>query len=115
MKLSVLLFVLGLKLKVAGLFNRDFRKTLRGKDFVLVIRTADGGRARTFFFKNGRVRSRWGRDRRADTELVWCDPDTAVRVMLSKDELDGFSAIGSSRLRILGNFEHAMRFIDVAG
>jgi hypothetical protein len=35
--------------------------------------------------------------------------------MLSGNELDSFSAIGRSQLRILGNFEYAMWFIDLAG
>lgn len=115
MKFSLLLFVLGIKLRATGLASKEFRKKLRRKDFVLAIRTSDGSRARTFFFRNGWVRSRPGRDPRAESELVWCDPDTAVRVMLSKDELDGFSAIGRRDLRIMGNFEYAFWFIELAG
>jgi hypothetical protein len=34
--------------------------------------------------------------------------------MLSSDELDAFSAIGRARLRILGDLENALRFMDLA-
>ena len=114
MKLSVLLFALALKLRVSALISAAFRKRLRGRDFAIVIRTAEQGPARTFRIRGGRIRSRSGRDRSADTELVWCDAQTAFRTMLSSNELDSFSAIGRARLRILGDLENALRFMDLA-
>ncbi len=115
MKFSLLLFALGAKLRLTGLASKEFRKLLRIERFILVIRTADGGRARTFHVRNGRASARRGMDPRADTELVWCDADTAARIMLSKNELDVYSAIGSSKLRILGNFKYALWFMRLAG
>ena len=114
MKLSVLLFFLGLKLRMSALISATFRKRLRNQNFAIVIRTAEEGPARTFRIHDGRIRSRSGRDRSADTELVWCDPQTAVRIMLSSEELDSFSAIGKAQLRVLGNFENVLRFMDLA-
>lgn len=110
----MLLHVLGAALRVRGLASRKFRKLLRVEQFILVIRTADGGRARSFHVRNGRAWARRGADRRADTELVWCDAETAARTMLSKNELDVYSAIGSSKLRILGNFKYALWFMKLA-
>ena len=114
MQLPTLLFLLALKLRVFALLSATFRKRLRNQDFALVIRTAHAGPARTFRVRDGRIRSRRGRDGSADTELVWCDPQTAVRIMLSSDELDSFSAIGKSQLRVVGNFENALRFMELA-
>jgi hypothetical protein len=114
MNLSVLLFLLGLKLRASALFSATFRKRLRNESFAIVIRTAEEGPARSFRIRGGRIRSRSGRDPSADTELVWCDPKTAVRIMLSSDELDSFSAIGKAQLRVLGNLENALRFMDLA-
>jgi hypothetical protein len=114
MKLSVLLFVLALKLRLSALISQAFRKRLRSKDFVIVIRTAEEGPARTFRIHGGRIRSSLGRDPSADTELVWHDAQTAFRTMLSSDELHSFSAIGQARLRILGDLENALRFMDLA-
>lgn len=115
MKFSLLLFVLGAKLRLTGLVSKEFRKLLRRENFILVIRTADAGRARTFHIRNGRAWARRGTEPRADTELVWCDPETAARILLSKNELDVYSAIGSSKLRILGNFKYALWFMRLAG
>ncbi len=115
MKFKLLLSVLGIKLRLNAIFSAAFRKRLRKKDLVLVIRTDVEKEARTYCIKGGKVRSRSGRDRSAETELVWCDCDTAVRIMLSKNELDGFSAIGRGQLRILGNFEQAFWFLELAG
>ena len=114
MKFSLLLVVLGIKLRMTALFSAAFRKKLRKKDFSLVIRTDDDRRARTFKIIKGKVRSKRGGNKSADTELVWCDEHTAVSVMLSKNELDGFSAIGRSDLRVTGNFENALWFMELA-
>jgi hypothetical protein len=109
-----LLFALSLKLRISARISATFRKRLRSKDFVIVIRTAERGPARTFRIHGGRIRSRWGRDPSADTELVWHDAGTAFRTMLSSNELDSFSAIGQARLRILGDLDNALRFMDLA-
>jgi len=114
MKFSLLLFVLALKLRISALLSQAFRKRLRKRDFVLVICIEGTGRARTFRVRNGRLRSRFGPTSSADTELIWCDERTAIRVMLSKNELDAFSAIGRGQLRIKGNFESAMVFMELA-
>jgi hypothetical protein len=114
MRLAALLFALGLKLRISALISAAFRKRLRHKDFVIVIRTAEPGPARTFCIRRGRIRSRPGRDPSADTELVWEDAQTALRTMLSSNELDSFSAIGRARLRILGDLDNALRFMDLA-
>lgn len=114
MKLSLLLFALGSKLRLLALISATFRKRLRGKDFVIVIRTAEPGPARSFRIQGGRVRSRSGGDPCAGTELVWRDTQTAFRTMLSSNELDVFSAIGRGQLRILGDLENALRFMNLA-
>lgn len=114
MKLALLLLGLDIKLRFTALTRRGFRKLLRKKDCVLVIRTEKPFEARTFRFRNGRILSYPGGSRKADTELVWCDADTAVKTMLSDNELDAFSAIGRSQLRIVGNFDNAIWFMELA-
>lgn len=115
MKLSLLLFAIAARLRFSWLTSRSFRRLSRLEDFVLTIRTADGTRARSFHFRRGWFWSRRGTSGRADTQLAWCDADTAVRALLSKNELEVYSAIGSSRLRILGNFKYALLFMKLAG
>jgi hypothetical protein len=114
-KFSILLFAIGAKLRMTGLASGQFRKLLRRERFVLVIRTEDGCRARTYHVGKGRAWARRGTDPRADTQLVWCDAETAARTLLSKNELDVYSAIGSSKLRIFGNFKYALWFMKLAG
>ncbi|WP_319522760.1 hypothetical protein [uncultured Desulfosarcina sp.] len=114
MKFSLLLFALGLKLRITAMFSKAFRKRVRRKDFSLTIQASDSGRSRTFYLKRGRIRSTGRKNRQTDTELLWCDAKTAVRVMLSKNDLDGFSAIGRRDLRIFGDFENALLFMDLA-
>lgn len=115
MKFRLLLFALAAKLRVTALISTEFRKRLRKKNMTLTIRTERVNEARTFQIAEGRIRSAAGRDPSAETELVWNDSGIAVRTMLSKNELDGFSAIGRGWLKILGNFENALLFMDLAG
>lgn len=115
MKFSLLLLAIAAKLRLSWLTSPYFRKLARRENFVLAIRTADGARARSYHFRNGWFWSRRGASGRADTELAWFDEDTAVRALLSKNELDVYSAIGSTRLRILGNFKYALWFMKLAG
>ena len=114
MKLSVLLFALKLKLTVLALASAAFRAKLRQKDCVLVIRTADRRRSRSFRFSKGSVSSRRGMDTDPDTELIWDDASTAFRVMASGRDTAILEAIGKSQLKILGNLEYALWFTAIA-
>ena len=55
MKLSLILFALGLKLRWSARFDAAFRKQLRDVNKLIVIRTRDGTRARSYHFRDGRV------------------------------------------------------------
>lgn len=114
MKLSLLLFALKLKLTVLALVSAAFRAKLSEKDCVLVIRTADRRRSRSFRFSKGSVSSRRGGHAEPDTELVWDDPATAFRVMASGQDSAILEAIGKSQLKILGNLEYALWFTAIA-
>jgi len=95
MNLSLLLLLLGLKLRASALFSAAFRKRLRNESFVIVIRAAEEGPARTFRIRGGRIRTRSGRDPSADTELVWCDPKTEQRKGLPSTRTRRSPATGS--------------------
>lgn len=114
MKFSLLLWVLGWKLKLSALFSGTFQKTIRHRSCYIVIRTADGARARSFQFVQGVITVRAGAHPEATAELVWRDGATAVAAMLSKNPLDTFSAIGRGELSIQGNLQDALWFSDVA-
>lgn len=114
MRLSLLLYVLKLKLKLTALVRSDFREKLREKDCVLVIRTRDGKQGRSFCFSKGAMTSGRGRHPAPDTELVWNDAATAFRIMAKNQETALLEAIGKSQLRIEGNLEFALWFTELA-
>jgi len=115
MKLSLILFVLGLKLWFSARFDATFRKQLLDIDRLIAIRTRDGLRARSYRFHDGRVSVSPGAHPEATAELVWSDVPIAIAAMLSKNELDTFSAIGRGDLVIVGNLQDALWFSDIAG
>ncbi len=114
MRLSLLLFALELKLRWCARFSRVFRGKIRYVDRIVVVRSEDGRHARSFIFRHDRVSAQRGVHPDATVQLIWDDVRTAVSVMLSKNELDTFSAIGQGELTIEGNLQDALWFNDVA-
>ena len=114
MRLSAILFLLGVKLRWSAWRHDDFRKRLRRVERIIVIRTESGRPARTYVFSNDSVRDHGGIDPGATVEMVWSDVPTAVRAMLSSNPLDNFSAIGRGDLVIKGNLQDALWFSDLA-
>lgn len=112
MKLSVILFALGLKLRWSQWRDAGFRKQVRRINMVVVIRSEEGRAARSFVFGGGRLEVVGGAHPGATTELVWRDMDVAVKAMLSSNPLDTFSALGRGDMAILGNIQDALWFSD---
>jgi hypothetical protein len=115
MRLAVVLYLLGLKLRWSAWRSAQFRAKLRRVERVIVIRTQDGRQARTYSFRDGTVRVHGGVDASATVEMVWRDARVATSVMLSGSQLENFSAIGRGDLAILGNLQDALWFSDLAG
>ena len=114
MKLSFILFALGIKLRWSAKFDAAFRKQLLCVDRLIVIRTKDSRRARSYHFRDEGVVVSAGAHPDATAELVWNDASIAVAAMLSSNELDLFSAIGRGDLVIAGNLQDALWFSDIA-
>ena len=114
MKMTLVLIALGLKLQASALLNKQFRKKIRYIRRTVVIRTADGRHSHSYIFRNNMVLHHPGSSRNATVELIWSDPETALRVMLSNEELDTFSAMGKGELEIKGNFQDALWFTEIA-
>lgn len=114
MKMTLLLMALGIKLQASALLNKEFRKKTRYNNRIIVIRTADGRHSHTYLFRNNMVLHHPGGSKNATVELVWSDPETALKVMLSKEELDTFSAMGKGELVVNGNFQDALWFTEIA-
>lgn len=115
MRLSLLLYLLGVKLRWSARLSARFRARLRRVDRLIVIRTADGRYARSYLFRADTVRHRGGVDPEATAEMVWSDAAVAFRTMLAASVIENFSAIGRGDLVINGNLQDALWFSDIAG
>ena len=113
MRLTILLYILKLKLVHAARKRAGFQSMLRKQDYTLVIRTADGKRSRFFTFDGGDVVSKNGLHPSPDVELVWCDAGTAFRALIAGDDKAVVQAIGRSQLKIEGNLGYFFWFGDV--
>ena len=114
MRLTLILFALGWKLQWKARFDAAFRKQLRDVDRLIVVRTRDGTRARSYHFRDGGVAVTAGAHSGATVALIWNEVSVAVSTMLSKNELDLFSAIGRGDLEIAGNMQDALWFSEIA-
>ncbi len=97
MKLSLILFALGLKLRWSARFGSALRKNLLDVDRLIVIRTRDGRWARSYRFRDGRVTVSGGIHPEATAELVWNDVPVAVAAMLSSKTSHGIAARAGGR------------------
>ena len=113
MRLAILLYILKLKLRRAAKRNPDFKRTLRKRDYTLVMRTEDGKRARFFSFVDGDVISKGEVHPEPDTEMVWIDAGTAFRALLAGTDKAVVQAMGKSQLKIEGNLDHFFWFGEV--
>jgi len=113
MKLTLLLYILLLKLRRAAKKRPEFSTLLKKRDYTVVIRTADRKRGRFFTFTEGEVASKNGLHPKPDVELVWVDAATAFRVLAAGDDKAVVQAIGKSQLKIEGNLGHFFWFGDV--
>lgn len=102
MKLSLLLFILQLKLKKAAKANKTFRSHIGTVKLRICIKTADGKRGRTFIFDRGNVSSLRGASGACDAALVWSDAATAFRVMASGSDEQSFLAAAHGKMKIEG-------------
>ncbi|PIE41481.1 MAG: hypothetical protein CSA49_03175 [Gammaproteobacteria bacterium] len=114
MKMTLLLIALGLKLQANALLDQSFRKKIRHINRIVVIKTADGKHSYSYLFRNNMIFCHPGSNKHATVELIWADPEKALQVMLSNEQLDTFSAMGKGELVIKGNFQDALWFTDIA-
>jgi hypothetical protein len=112
MKFSLLLLALHLVLKWAALNNSAFKKYIAKSHMRVLIKTADGRRARLFVFDKGMVSSVCGDRNDFDVALVWRDAATGFAVMTDKREDASFNAAAEGKLKVLGMSVYAQWFED---
>jgi hypothetical protein len=112
MRLSLLLYVLYLKLRSAAGKNEAFQNYIGTVQLKILIRTADSKHGRVFVFDKGKVSSSSGANHAFDAALVWADAGTAFKVMLSGSEEATFLAAANGKLRVEGMAYYIQWFND---
>jgi len=112
MKLSLLLFILSLKLKSAAKKNTAFRNYIGMVQLRILIKTMDGKFGRVFIFDKGKVSSHGGANHKSDAALAWADPNTAFKVMIKGSDEATFLAAAAGKLKVEGMAYYIQWFND---
>ena len=110
MHFTFLLFTLGKILKIASLTSKPFKRYIRKSAVRILIKTADGQRARLFVFDKGKVSTFGGNHDEFDAALVFKDAATGFKVMTSKKKDASFNAAAEGKLTIEGMSFYAQWF-----
>jgi hypothetical protein len=110
MKFQLLLFILYKKLAKAAAGNDRFQNFIRNKQLKFVIRTRSGAQGRLFIFENGKISSSSNIRAGCDAAMVWCDGNTAFKVMASGNEEASVAALTEKKLLAEGDFKEFMWF-----
>ena len=112
MRLSILLYILKVKLIRAAKRNPSFRVRLKKRDYTAVIRTADSKVGRYYTFIDGNLISKKGPHNNPDIELVWDDAGFAFNTLSKNDDILVMQALGKSKLKLEGNLDYFYWFSD---
>lgn len=112
MRFSLLLLALSWILRHAAKRNRAFRKYISNANVRILIKTADGRRARLFHFEKGHISTVSGDCEDFDVALVWKDARTGFSVMTDKRKDASFNAAAEGDLRVEGMSVYAQWFED---
>jgi hypothetical protein len=110
MKFTLLLFILYRKLKKASKKNSEFKEYIKNEKVKVLIKTADGKRARLYIFNSGEISSLKGDQKPFDVALVWSDAGTAFKVMSSQDLNKSMDALYEGKLHFEGDANQALWF-----
>jgi hypothetical protein len=105
MKFGFLLYVLYIKLFMAAKHNKRFQDFIKNKELKVTVKTSDDYRGRQYVFNKGRISMTSATGVAYDTAMVWCDADTAFKVMSSSDEEVSLAALTERKLVVDGNFK----------
>ena len=112
MRFTLLLYALGQILKIASITSKPFKRHIGKTAARILIKTADGRRARLFIFDKGAVTSLAGNHDRFDAALIFENAPTGFAVMTSKKTDASFNAAAQGKLKIEGMALYAQWFED---
>jgi len=110
MKLSLLLFGLWLKMRIANKKNVFFQRRLNTRTGSILIRTADRSTGRLFTFSKGHIFTKVEKSGDADVHMVWKDANIAFKTMTSSDPQALFRAMDNGDVEMVGDLSVAQWF-----
>ncbi|MBI5592636.1 MAG: hypothetical protein HY881_19390 [Deltaproteobacteria bacterium] len=110
MKFQLLLFILYKKLVRAASGNDRFQNFIKNKQLKFTIKTSSGAQGRQFIFDNGKISSSSNIRTGCDAAMVWCDGNTAFKVMASGNDEASVAALTEKKLLAEGSFKEFMWF-----
>ncbi len=110
MKFQLLLYILYKKLAKAARKNTRFKNFIQNKQLKFAIKTGRNGIGRQYVFDNGKISSSAKNILVCDAAMVWCDADTAFKVMASGNEEASVAALTEKKLQVEGDFKEFMWF-----
>ena len=110
MKFQLLLFILYKKLAKAARQDPRFKKFIQSKQLKITIKSGQNSKGRQYVFDNGKISSSAKNINVCDSAMVWCDADTAFKVMVSGNDEASVAALTEKKLQVEGNFKEFMWF-----
>lgn len=110
MRLSILLFMYNIILKIASIMHKKFKTHIRSKRVKVLIKTQDNKYSRMFVFDKGTVTSVKGDQNKFDVALIWQDAATGFSVMTQRAQGAIATAVREGKLKIVGKSGRALWF-----
>ncbi len=102
-KLSIMLFGMEKTIRLASKFSPEFKRRLSEKSTSVQLKLRDNSQGRTFYFNNGKVRSKSGIDNKAELVMSFEDAATAARMLSpTLNKLDFVSAAKQFQIEVSG-------------
>ncbi len=110
MKFKLLLLALYMKMSKAAKKDVRFRDFIRTKQLRITIKTSEGEKGRQYIFDRGKISSTGDIHGGCDAAMVWCDEDTAFKVMTSGNDEASIAALTEEKLQVEGNLKEFLWF-----
>jgi len=113
MKFSILLYGFYILLRFTAWKHESFRSLVAELDLSMVIRTADGKKARRYAWTRGTLSSEKGNGAAPDFSLVWKDAGAGYRSMMKMKPGALMHAIKDGSLKLDGDAGKVTKFLQI--
>jgi len=113
MLLTLMRFVLTMKMKTGTRKKPDLKKAMQMRNFTMAVVTKDHKSGMHFTFKDGAVSSGGGDYPYADARLIWNNSLTAFKVLASQNNYQFGKALMGGLLKSEGDVNLILLFKDI--